>query len=67
MAHSIGRAVHNQHGILVCAADITVVNSYGSVALLVKPPNALPFPVSMARQAATEAPMDGCWNWMPRV
>ncbi|MBN8466185.1 hypothetical protein JYJ95_06655 [Corallococcus exiguus] len=64
---SIGRAVHYQHGNLVCAADITAVNSDGSVSLLVKPPNENPYPVSMARQAATEAPMDGCWNWMPRV
>ncbi|NNB99803.1 hypothetical protein HI113_38580 [Corallococcus exiguus] len=64
---SIGRAVHYQHGDLVCAADITAVNSDGSVSLLVKPPNENPYPVSMARQATTEAPMDGCWNWMPRV
>ncbi|NRD67784.1 hypothetical protein HRD49_39255, partial [Corallococcus exiguus] len=64
---SIGRAVHYQRGDLVCAADITAVNSDGSVSLLVKPPNENPYPVSMARQAATEAPMDGCWNWMPRV
>ncbi|NOK32354.1 hypothetical protein HMI49_03950 [Corallococcus exercitus] len=64
---SVGWAVHYQRDEVVCAADITAVNDDGTVELLVKPPRFLPFTASDVSQAPTEAPVPGCWNWMPRV